>query len=206
MLYSFHTLTQHHPKSIVYIRFHAWCTFYEFGQIYDTCPPLQYQRVVSLPLKLSWWLSREFSDSWQRIRLQCRFDPRVRKIPWRRKWQSTPVFLPGKTHGQRSCVGYSPWGRKESVRHDLATKPQPPCSACSSFPSLYPLGKFILFFVCNNFQTTTTTTTTTTLPPSHLLFTYRTMGKQPLEMRRKNHIFFDPVTTEVTMCVFFFFS
>ena len=37
-----------------------------------------------------------------------------RKIPWRRKWQSTPVLLPGKSHGQRSQVGYSPWGRKES--------------------------------------------------------------------------------------------
>ena len=34
--------------------------------------------------------------------------------PWRRKWQSTPVFLPGKSHGQRSLAGYSPWGRKES--------------------------------------------------------------------------------------------
>ena len=33
---------------------------------------------------------------------------------WRRKWQPTPVFLPGKSHGQRSLVGYSPWGRKES--------------------------------------------------------------------------------------------
>ena len=36
------------------------------------------------------------------------------KIPWRRKWQPTPVFLPGKSHGQRSLVGYSPWGCKES--------------------------------------------------------------------------------------------
>ena len=34
--------------------------------------------------------------------------------PLRRKWQPTPVFLPGKSHGQRSLVGYSPWGRKES--------------------------------------------------------------------------------------------
>jgi len=38
----------------------------------------------------------------------------VGKIPWRRKWQSTPVLLPGKSHGQRSLVGYSPWCRKES--------------------------------------------------------------------------------------------
>ena len=35
-------------------------------------------------------------------------------IPWRREWQPTPVFLPGKSHGQRSLVGYSPWGHKES--------------------------------------------------------------------------------------------
>ena len=35
-------------------------------------------------------------------------------LNWRRKWQPIPVFLPGKFHGQRSLVGYSPWGRKES--------------------------------------------------------------------------------------------
>ena len=43
------------------------------------------------------------------------FDPRVGKIPWRRKWLATPVFLSVESHGQRrSLVGYSPWGRKES--------------------------------------------------------------------------------------------
>ena len=41
-------------------------------------------------------------------------DPWVGKIPWRRKWQSTQVLLPGKSHGQRSLVGYSPWGHKKS--------------------------------------------------------------------------------------------
>ena len=41
------------------------------------------------------------------------FNPWVRKIPWRRKWLPTPVFLPEKFHGQRSLVGYSPWGHKE---------------------------------------------------------------------------------------------
>ena len=48
---------------------------------------------------------------------QCRrpgFDPWVGKIPWRRKWQLTSVFLPGESHGQRSLVGYSPWVAKES--------------------------------------------------------------------------------------------
>ena len=38
----------------------------------------------------------------------------VVKIPWRRKWQPTPVFLPGESHGQRSLVGYCPQGHKES--------------------------------------------------------------------------------------------
>ena len=42
------------------------------------------------------------------------FDPWVRKIPWGRAWQPTPVFWPGEFHGQRSLVGYSPQGRKES--------------------------------------------------------------------------------------------
>ena len=44
---------------------------------------------------------------------KCRFDPWVGKISWRREWQPTPVFLPGKFHGQRSLVGYSPWGHKQ---------------------------------------------------------------------------------------------
>ena len=43
---------------------------------------------------------------------RCRFDPWVGKIPWRRKWHPTPVFLPGKSHGQRNLVGYSPWTKK----------------------------------------------------------------------------------------------
>ena len=50
---------------------------------------------------------------------QCRrcrrhgFDPWVGKVPWRRKWQPSSVFLPGKYYGQKSLVGYSPWGHKE---------------------------------------------------------------------------------------------
>ena len=40
--------------------------------------------------------------------------PGLERFPWRREWQPTPVFLAGKSHGQRSLVGYSPWGRKES--------------------------------------------------------------------------------------------
>ena len=59
-----------------------------------------------------------------RILLQCRrheFSPWVGKISWRRKWQPTPVFLPGKSHGQKSLVGYSPWCSKRLDRPEWLT-------------------------------------------------------------------------------------
>ena len=56
---------------------------------------------------------------------RCRFDPWVKKIPWRRVWQPTPVFLPGESHGQRSLAGYSPWGRKEL---DTTEAPEHACA------------------------------------------------------------------------------
>ena len=46
-------------------------------------------------------------------RRRWRFDPWVGKIPWRRKWQLTPVFLTRKSHEQWSLAGYSSWGSKE---------------------------------------------------------------------------------------------
>ena len=48
------------------------------------------------------------------------FDPWIGKIAWRRKWQPTPIFLPGKSHGQRSLAGYNPWDHKR-VGHNLVT-------------------------------------------------------------------------------------
>ena len=67
---------------------------------------------------------------------RCWFDPWVGKMPWRRKWQPTPASLPGKSHGQRSLVGYSPWDRKRA-KHNLATKQQEHtiCLNHRSFPS-----------------------------------------------------------------------
>ena len=49
------------------------------------------------------------------------FDSWVRKIPWRRKWQSTPVFLPGESHGQRNLAGYSPWVLKSQTQLSYST-------------------------------------------------------------------------------------
>ena len=77
------------------------------------CPsPLN--NVLELPwifvLSYSWWLG------WQRICLQCKkpgFEPWVGKIPWRKVWQLTPVFLPGEFHRQRSLVH---WVAKSQTR------------------------------------------------------------------------------------------
>ena len=69
-----------------------------------------------------WGLSRRLSS--KKICLPSRrhrFDLWVGKIPWRRKWQPTPVFLPGKSHRQRSLAGCSPWSHKK-VGHNLVTK------------------------------------------------------------------------------------
>ena len=69
---------------------------------------------------LPWWFNgRECACQCSRHEL----DPWVRKIPWRRKWQPTPVYLPGKSLGKRRLAGYCPWGHKR-VRHDLVIKQQ----------------------------------------------------------------------------------
>ena len=61
-----------------------------------------------------WWLNAKESSC------QCRRLKRCGLNPWRRKWQPTPIFLPGKFHGQRSLAGYSP--RDGRVGHDRGTK------------------------------------------------------------------------------------
>ena len=80
--------------------------------IWELSPSTHISRFISLvSLPLPWWL-KPYS-----ICLQCRrpgFNSWVRKISWRRKWHPTPVAVPGKSHGRRSLVGYSPWGHKES--------------------------------------------------------------------------------------------
>ena len=70
---------------------------------------------------LARWLRSKESACQCRRHSSCGFRPWVRKIPWRRKWQTTPVFLAVKSHGQRGLVGYSPWGKKRA-RYDLVTK------------------------------------------------------------------------------------
>ena len=70
-------------------------------------------RSALLGPKLGWHSGKESNCQSRRWKRHS-FDPWVGTIPWRRKWQPThtPAFLPGKFHGQRMLVGYSPWGRK----------------------------------------------------------------------------------------------
>ena len=68
-------------------------------------------------LTLYYYLRFPCGSDGKEICLPCgrpRFDPWVGKIPWGRVWQPTPVFPLEESHGQRSLVGYSPWGRKQS--------------------------------------------------------------------------------------------
>ena len=70
--------------------------------------------------QLPWWLSGKESACQSKRHW---FSPWVGKIPWRGKWQPTPVVLPGKCHGQSSLVGYGPWGHRR-VGWNLAIKQQ----------------------------------------------------------------------------------
>ena len=75
------------------------------------------------------------------------FSPWVGKIPWRRKWQPTPVFLPGKFHRQRSLVDYNPWGCKESDTTEEDTHTHhtaPPFSFLQHSDSLTSLSRFLI--------------------------------------------------------------
>ena len=90
----------------------------------DTALGVWHELTYFIPIAILWYRCyhphlRGFpgSTSGKESTCQCwshkRLDPWVGKIPWRRKWQPTLVFLPGKFHGQRSLVGYSPWGCRE---------------------------------------------------------------------------------------------
>ena len=88
-------------------------------------------------MALPWWLR------WQSICLQGRrprFGPWVGKIPCRREWLLSPVFLPGEFHGQRSLEGYSPWDHKES---DMTEH----LNFCFLFTSFYAYKLTNIYFI-----------------------------------------------------------
>ena len=86
------------------------CLCLELGLLSPPQLPLSPVAIPSSVSGLPWWLSGKKSACERRRR---GFNPWIGKIPSRRKWQPTPVILPGKSHGQRSLACYSPWGLKE---------------------------------------------------------------------------------------------
>ena len=93
---SINTISQTHRRKQS-THFYSWHTFFSF--IY--CPHTTYQN-SQLPYSFSLSLS-----------LHTHTHTHTHTVSWRRKWQPTPVFLPGEFHGQRKLVGYSPWSCQE---------------------------------------------------------------------------------------------
>ena len=108
-----------------------WFRYLQNGKTWPAAPWLNKRDVVMAWSWTSFSLGARHEKSWgvpgatsgKEPTFQCMrhkrgkrwgFSPWVGKIPWRRAWQPTPAFLPGESHGQRSLVGYRPWGRKES--------------------------------------------------------------------------------------------
>ena len=86
-----------------------------------------------------WFSGKESANTGRRSLRRRQFDPWVGKIPPSREWLSTPVFLPGKSHGKRSLAGYSPWGHKEldsTHAHLHITCAHPPAALTSSLDYL----------------------------------------------------------------------
>ena len=100
--------------------------------------PLQFW--VKLPSR--WLSAKEFACQCKRVM----FNPWFEKIPWRRKWQSTLVFLPGKSHGQRSLAGYNSWGYKEvEITEGLSTHTHAHTHSISSWPQGQRVGVCLFF-------------------------------------------------------------
>ena len=125
----------HHLDIINHLNFCQTCGLIKYLMVVNICStpnnlnPSSYQplRVLSGGRAMVLFQSFNFGNmhtglsgrcSGRESAYQCRslegLNPWTGKIPWRRKWQPTPVFSPGKFHAQRSLAGYSPWGHKES--------------------------------------------------------------------------------------------
>ena len=116
---------------------------------------------ISSCLSLNWCLpggasSEESTGQCRRLK-RLRFNPWVRKISRRREWQPTPVFLPGKSHGQRSLACYSPWGCKELDMTEQLTKHTHSWIISKNYlsflpPTLQMLGKQDILYIVSALQ------------------------------------------------------
>ena len=120
-----------------------WATLLEVAKILDTTERLDMTLLAltfNLVLRLPRWLVVKNLPANYRKYKRCRFDPWVRKIPWRRARQTTLVFLPGESYGQRSLVGYSPWVEKSWTQ--LKGLSMHTCNPVLCFPVTIPWYSF----------------------------------------------------------------
>ena len=107
--------SNYHKRYISFPPQYIKSLFYDYSRKYyqreKSSPQTMTQHRVDLATILMYTV--ESACQCRRLR-RCWFDPWVGKIPWRRKWQLNPVFLPGKSHRQRGLADNSPWGHKES--------------------------------------------------------------------------------------------
>ena len=99
----------HRDKShLVYM---SWCVFLFLNQWLMLC--FEFFHPCSSEMGFS--VTQTVKNLPAILETQIWFNPWIRKIPWRREWLPTPVFLPGEFHGQRSLAGYSPWAIKSQT-------------------------------------------------------------------------------------------
>ena len=122
-LMSHHCNRQHFSFLVVHRAVVLWQSFGFLQSRQDGTRLPRWHRGKQSPVN-----SRE-ADSVKQSPCQCKrcgFNPWVGKTPWRRKWQPTPVFLPGESHSQKSLESYSPWGhRPEHGCTRRVTQPSP---------------------------------------------------------------------------------
>ena len=99
------------PSLILFIAFTVCLALWEISELPEM-PQFPFRKLKSSIYQKKY---RSRGRESQAVLVRCGFsDPRVRKSPWRRAWQPTPVFLPGESHGQRSLGGCSPQVHRES--------------------------------------------------------------------------------------------
>ena len=117
--------------------------------------------ITNLPIHLIYpkdgfprWLSSKESACQGRRLKRYRFIPCVGKIPWRRKWHSSSVFLLGVSHGQRNLVGYSSWGCKELDKVEYLSTSKGQGDACLLLDSSQRLASVCTEKICNTYVLT----------------------------------------------------
>ena len=116
---------------------------------------IEIRAILMISSRASWWLSGKESTCRSSRCRRRGFDPWVGKVPWRRKWQPTPVFLPGEFHGQRSLADHSPRGCRirSTIQHPCSEQRLLPVYSTSTVTETTASGACLCFdFHCELFS------------------------------------------------------